>query len=123
MQRGLRQSAQRHRDRAPEALPACASRPVADACAKPDTMTPAIAVRTPANSTHASRVTDAEIAIEQRRHQQARGGGGEIGIVQSPEGQRTALASRPGQNQARKLESPMQPDAIESGAEKLSCQT
>ena len=31
--------------------------------------------------------------------------------------------SRPGQNQARKLDRPMQPEAMESGAEKLNCQT
>ncbi len=56
--------------------------PVAAAWANPETMTPVSAAMTPAKSTQARRVMEAEIAIEERGDEKARGGGGEVGVVE-----------------------------------------
>ena len=64
----------------------------------------------------------ADVAIEQHGDEQARGGGGEVGVVER--GQRgDGRGISPGQKTARNPERPMQPDAIESGAVNPTCQT
>ena len=64
----------------------------------------------------------AEPAIEQQGDEQTGSGGGEVCVVETGQCGNGRVVI-PGQNQARKLERPIQPEAMESGAEKLSCQT
>ena len=63
-----------------------------------------------------------QIAIEQRGNQQADAAAAKFEPCSAGRAAMGAWSSE-GQNQARKLDSPMQPEAIDSGAVKLTCQT